>query len=220
MLQDEYFKKDEGDNWFKRNKDALTREEKIFSDIPFNMINEYGIKPDKILELGCSNGYRLHALETLNPSKVIGIDVSSVAVEDGKKRYPGLDLRVGEMASLPLADERFDLVIVNFVLHWVSRNNFFKAISEIDRVIEEGGILVLGDFLPDIPTKVKYHHRDEEIFTYKMDYTKVFTGSNLYSTIAVKTFDHDLNNRFNPGVQSSSRGLCSLLRKNSQLFVY
>jgi SAM-dependent methyltransferase len=96
----------------------------------------------------------------------------------------------GSMASLPI-DERFDLVIVNFVFHWVDRSSLLQSIAEVDRVVADGGWLLIGDFLPAIPAKVPYHHLpDEPMYTYKQDYSEIFRASGGYRVVGLVTGNH------------------------------
>ena len=85
---------------------------------------------------------------------------------------------------------------------------------EIDRVLSDKGILIIGDFMPDSPVKVNYHHvKDEQMWTFKQDYAKIFTSSNLYTLVGFMTGHHETK-EFDPNVDSMSRIAVSLLRKN------
>lgn len=188
-LQDEIFLS-EGDQWFKRQEGSLTVK-------PDDHVLAYLARSDRqstrILEIGCSNGYRLQEIMTRYPgAEVSGTEISAMAVEDGKKRYPQLDLRQGASHDLsPFPDGAFDTVIVSFVFHWVDRSRLFKTVCEIDRVLAEGGRLLIRDFDPLYPCKTKYHHvSDTEVFTYKQPYWDLFLASRLYRTLFMEEFLH------------------------------
>ena len=103
---------------------------------------------------------------------------------------------------------------MNFVFHWVPREKLFSAFSEVDRLVADGGYLLVGDFNPDEPTRTKYHHLPkEEIYTYKQDYAETFVKSALYRAVAKITYDHD-NHRYDPSTKSNDRGVTTLLRKS------
>jgi len=214
MNQDKIFYKKEGDEWFNRNKDYISRN-KCDKDFPIRIIEMLGLKPEKTLEIGASNGYRLAEIsKKLEKGKYVAVEPSKIAIEDGKKKYPFIDFRRGLMYNLPMEDEKFDLVIVNFVFHWVEREHLLRSVAEIDRVLNNGGYLIIGDFLPDVPTKVKYHHLpDKGVYTYKQDYANIFISSEQYNLILRHTFDHD-SNAVSSEVDSNSRGVCSCLKKN------
>ena len=92
--------------------------------------------------------------------------------------------------------------------------------SRIDALVRRGGTLVIGDFNPDYQQKRKYHHLpDEEVYTYKQDYTAFFKATGLYRETAVFTFDHDKQTYgYAP---SEARGMCAALRKmeNEEYYV-
>ena len=68
---------------------------------------------DRVLEVGCGFGDLLAAL----PGDVmVGIDISPVAIEIGRGRHPGLDLRVADVEHDPLPQGPFDVVILSDVI--------------------------------------------------------------------------------------------------------
>lgn len=221
MEQDRIFLDNEGNNWFRRNKSALDETDKI--DWPFHVLNfiDFKVKIGSVLELGCSNGYRLDKIRSklLPDCRFVGIDAGAEAIEYGRMKFEGLELFQGLLSDIPLKEE-FDLVIVNFVLHWVDRKTLFRSIGEIDRVIKDGGLLVLGDFLPDYQQRRRYHHLpNEHVYTYKQDYAKIFESFGTYRELARFTFNHDNVSGYTlePAL-SSERGFCSLLHKSHESY--
>jgi SAM-dependent methyltransferase len=216
MNQDEIFARKEGNAWFRRNQASLENPGKV--DWPLAVLEMLGNKDGirNVAELGCANGYRLDRLcsKLSTKGRFVGVDASEEAISDGCKRYPHLELHTGTLAELPVSGA-FDLVIVNFVLHWVDRKTLARSISEIDRLTTDGGLLLIGDFLPDFPQRRNYHHyRDADVYTYKQDYAMVFAALGTYKEMVRVTFDHD-----HPGVHvqkagSASRGMCALLHKS------
>lgn len=218
MIQDEIFELSEADNWFLRNKEAIINR-RMEDDLISNLINKISDKDriKSVIELGSSNGYRLNFFKSIlaNCSKFIGVEASKKAVDDGETRYK-LKMYQSVLDAFVL-DEKFDLVIVNFVYHWIDRENIFKTIANTDKLVNDEGYLIIGDFLPDFPQRRKYHHLPEEsVYTYKIDYSDVFLSLNTYKEIYKKTFDHDNckidNIEF---AESNIRGFCSVLRKDS-----
>lgn len=220
MNQNKIFLETEGDNWFIRNKQAI-------SDTPHArkkdwvsvMLDKYKIKPRRILEIGCSNGWRLEALRKKYKAECVGIEPSLKAINDGKKRYPALKLQRGLASKLPIT-EVFDLVIVSFVFHWVGREELLQSVAEVDRVVEDNGLIIISDFAPNAPIRVPYHHLpNKDVYTYKMDYAKIFTSTALYSLIARFTFNHSCD-KLTAVVDASHRSDCVLLRKSLTGFIY
>lgn len=217
--QDNLFWQGEGDAWFRRNREALhIKTQAIEKDHTFCMVQKFlEKKPRRILEVGCSNGWRLAELNKQFKCVCVGVEPSMEAIREGKKMYPGITLKRGVASSIPV-EKVFDLVIVSFVFHWISREMLLKSVGEIDRVLDNNGYLIISDFLPDFPNKVPYHHLPKkDAYTYKLDYANIFTSSALYTLVARITFDHD-NKKFSSSIPSHRRGVCSLLRKSFDEF--
>lgn len=215
MTQDEIFQSGEGDQWYERNKVKLVPKD----DFVCRMIESIGIQPRRIVEVGCSNGYRLEYLRQKFHAVCYGYDISNEAIEAGCDAFPEIHLKQKALHEIPY-DTSFDLVICNFVLHWVDRSLLVQSMSRIDALVRRGGTLVIGDFDPDYQQKRKYHHLpDEEVYTYKQDYTAFFKATGLYRETAVFTFDHDKQTYgYAP---SEARGMCAALRKmeNEEYYV-
>lgn len=217
MTQDRLFAAGEGDHWYKRNQAALGKSDKI--DWPLFLI---GMIDDKsgissVLELGCSNGFRLAKLQQshLPEARFVGVDASGEAIASGAGQFPGLELHQGVISDPPL-HEPFDLVIVNYVLHWVDRTTLVKSICAIDRLVKNGGYLLLGDFLPDFQQRRRYHHMPEEnVYTFKQDYPSIFTSLGIYKELTRFTYNHDNAASYSlQAADSSSRGVCAILHKS------
>lgn len=221
--QDSFFLEGEGDRWFQRNQSALAREGRF--DWPLHLIDRLDGKERirSVAELGCANGWRLSGLrKKMTDVRFFGVEASEAAVEDGKNRFPEIEFHRGVLSDVPLKAP-CDLVIVYFVLHWVDRASLARSVSEIDRLVRDGGILVLGDFLPNAPQKRRYHHAPEkEVFTYKQDYARIFEALGTFTELTRVTYDHDHADRTGAietgACPESSRAFCSVLRKSTSQF--
>lgn len=212
--QTDLFRSDEGDNWFRRNRAALASANA--HDAVLQMVaaaTAEGARFKSICELGCANGWRLAELRDRLPdaARVAGSDISAEAIADGSGRWPGIELAVGSLDE-PAIHGRFDLVIVSFVLHWVSRELLARSVAAIDNLVADGGALVIADFLPDAPCARRYHHRqDVKLFTYKQDYFAAFTGLGIYRQEKSQIFAHSAAKQ---PKDSQDRAACALLRKS------
>lgn len=182
--QDAAFTGEEADRWFERNREHLVASR---DDAILRLLEVYRVAPSSVLEIGAANGFRLAALAERYGCRAVAVEPSASAVADGRRRYPAVEFQQRTIASTGLT-EQFDIVIVNFVLHWVSRQALPAAIGEVDRLVREGGLLCLGDFLPRSPTRRPYRHRtDVPLYTYKEDYSSRFTEKGRYEVIALLT---------------------------------
>lgn len=187
--QDQVFAAYEGDNWFERNHDIWNN----FSpeaDLPSKLIEFYQLHPRSVLEVGAATGYRLAMISERYKARVVAVEPSTEAIIYGKTKFPHVKFVRAEASNIPLR-EMFDLIIVNFVFHWVDRMNILRSIAEIDRLLEDGGYLIIGDFLPSNQTKVRYHHlKDQQVYTYKQNYAATYLASGLYHAVCLMTGGH------------------------------
>src|SRR5215467_15150860 len=214
MNQDEIFLQSEGDRWLARNKAAISIPEYAIHDHVIQIVTTMNLAPRNVLEIGASNGWRLNEIARRFGSRVTAVEPSSDAIKDGQARFPSVQFLRGAASELPLdAEARFDLVIINFVFHWIDRSTLLRSVAEIDRVLPDGGFVLIGDFYPSLPQRVRYHHLlDQDVWTYKQNYGDIFLASNLYEMIASYSFDHTTS-ALRSDVDSKDRAQVSLLRK-------
>jgi len=213
MNQTDIFGADEGDNWFRRNRQALNTSGR--TDRVLQMARRWNerARVRSVCELGCANGWRLAALSEALPDleRAAGCDLSEAAIDDGRNRWPQLELTVGSLDN-PAITGPFNLVIVSFVLHWVARDRLAASISGVDSLVSDGGALIVADFLPDQTSARRYHHRDDvEIWTYKQDYPLCFTGGDTYVEVEREVFAHSGESA--APIDPQDRAVCALLRK-------
>lgn len=107
------------------------------------------VEPSAIVgDLGCGTGETTARLAPF-VSRVIGIDASAEMLQAASRRVAGtsnVDLRRGELESLPIDDARLDIALVTLVLHHVA--DPAAALTEVARVLKPNGRLVLVDMLP------------------------------------------------------------------------
>src|SRR6476619_5198435 len=99
-------------------------------------------------DLGCGTGETSAALAPF-VQHVIAVDASSQMLQAAKKRLQPLDnveLRRGDLESLPIDDTKLDAATLMLVLHYVPEPE--RALSEVARVLRPGGRVILVDMLP------------------------------------------------------------------------
>lgn len=176
----------EGDAWYERNKKAL---EAQGNDPVVEAVCALP-RPQRLLEIGCSNGWRLHRLHVETGAACSGIDPSAQAIEAGRAAFPGLDLQVGTAEAQPFPDAQFDLVIYGFCLYLCDRRDLMRIAAEGDRVLAEGGHLIIYDFCTDSAYRNAYSHRPG-YYCYKMDYAALFTWNPAYRVVSHRLMSHE-----------------------------
>jgi ubiquinone/menaquinone biosynthesis C-methylase UbiE len=190
-MQKDIFLSGEGDAWYRRNK-AYFLSLNENNDSVFDFIVEQKLSPKSVLEIGCADGRRLNIINKAFNAKCYGLDVSSEAIKEGTEEYSNIELNVGSADQLKFADKTFDLVIFGFCLYLCDRHDLFKIAAEADRVLKNNGMIIIKDFHPPYPYKNKYSHCDD-IYSYKMDYSRLFTWNPAYTIFAQNVLAHDEN---------------------------
>jgi len=95
------------------------------------------LKPkDRILEIGCGIGTVVNELSSKGHD-IIGIDISSEAIEYGRKKYSDIRLEVQAAETLPYEDASFEAVLSFDLFEHIAAID--KHISEVRRVLRPGG---------------------------------------------------------------------------------
>lgn len=111
------------------------------------------LKPEEgkfFLDIGCGTGDDVHILaqQVGSTGKVVGVDNSSIMIDEACKRYGNLNLPlefvVNDINKLNFEDKTFDAVRVERTLMHVE--NVENALREMLRVIRSNGHIVVFDF--------------------------------------------------------------------------
>lgn len=177
-----------GDDWLQRNRDKLgTR------DLASEALERLDIKPKSVLEIGCANGWRLKKLKEKYGCEVAGVDVSELAVKEAAEA--GIRVERSGADFLPFPDNRFDTVIYGFCLCFISPEEWLKMVLECDRVLQDGGQVVIYDFycIAYVKRRILNITSDPElevkpVYMYNYNWPKLWTGHPAYRT-RVNLFD-------------------------------
>lgn len=97
---------------------------------------------DSILDVGCGEGLTLERLQQEGIGKTLeGIDAVDEALTIGKKLYPKLTLKRGNIYNLQYKDDSIDLILCTEVLEHM--DNPKKALEELIRVSRKYVILTV-----------------------------------------------------------------------------
>ncbi len=101
----------------------------------------------RVLDVGCGPGELIISLLSLGYD-VTGIDIAAGMVKEAietarRAGFPSFDaVRIGDIEALELADGSFDLVVAAGVLEYQPGDS--AALSEINRVLRDGGHMILN----------------------------------------------------------------------------
>ena len=184
-MQRDTFLNSEGDAYYERNSDHSGAPSRPL----VSSLRALEIKPKRILEIGCSDGRVLEILKAAFSSECHGIDPSREAVEVGRKRASGVHLAVGTADRLDFEDNFFDLVIFGFCLYLCDPQDHFRIAAEANRVLQNGGFLVILDFHGSPPHRNEYRYRPG-VFSFKMDYSGMFLWHPSYRLLSRAYSEH------------------------------
>lgn len=184
MKQKRVFVEREADQYFRRNHramEAMRQGER--SDPALELLDRHPMPCEQVLEVGCSNGWRIDRLADRFPeSRGFGIEPSFEALQQGQQQGKGFVPVQGTADRLPFADRSFDLLIFGFCLYLCDREDLFRIAAEADRVLRAGGRLLLLDFHAEAPVRRRYHHAPG-LFSYKTNYADMFLWNPQYIAV-------------------------------------
>jgi SAM-dependent methyltransferase len=124
-------------HWWGRNRRELS----------LDLLKRFGAGTGvRHLDVGCGTGQNLQLLNNLWPARVVGIDLSPIALEYARKACPRCELVGADLnRSFPFADQSFDVATIFNVLYhrWVESELF--TLSETRRVLQSGGLLLITE---------------------------------------------------------------------------
>jgi demethylmenaquinone methyltransferase/2-methoxy-6-polyprenyl-1,4-benzoquinol methylase len=172
-------------------------------------------KPTKILDIATGTGDLAIMLAQIDNSQVTGLDLSPGMLEIGKQKVyaAGLDKQVdmviGDSEKLPFEDNSYDAITVSYGVRNFEDLN--QGLSEINRVLRPGGILVILE--TSLPTKFPYKQgynvysktllpllgtlfsKDKEAYSYLSNSAKAFPFGKEFNKILERNSFTQVNDR-------------------------
>ncbi len=114
--------------------------------------------PKQILDIATGTGDLAIMMATLNPERIVGLDISAGMLEVGKQKISKanlsdkIEMLVGDSENMPFEDNTFDAITVSFGVRNFA--NLDKGLTEIKRVLKPNGKLVILE--TSVPTKFPY----------------------------------------------------------------
>jgi ubiquinone/menaquinone biosynthesis C-methylase UbiE len=108
----------------------------------------------RALDVGCGRGGWLVDFESwgAQQSNLAGIEIEPSRLAQARTRLRDADIRHGDGATLPWADESFDLVIQSTVFTSILDDEMRRGLArEMARVLRPGGAVLWYDFFRDNP---------------------------------------------------------------------
>ncbi len=130
-----------GDLWHRYDDQLFEESVQLFYDrFRANGFDLDEFRGLRCIDVGCGGGRLSIAIARLGAAEVVGCDISEDGLRDARRRAAGLTNVRFERASaldLPFADESFDFVLCNGVLHHTP--DPVRGFGEITRILKHGG---------------------------------------------------------------------------------
>jgi|CXWL01.1.fsa_nt_gi 2-polyprenyl-3-methyl-5-hydroxy-6-metoxy-1,4-benzoquinol methylase len=130
----------------------------VHNETTIEHLHRYAIAMDlvhnkKVLDIACGEGYGSRLLAG-NASHVTGVDINDNIISKAKEKYQKQNLQflTGTIENIPAADKQFEIVVSFETLEHITDHE--RMISEIKRVLQQGGMLVIST-----PDKKNYSDR-------------------------------------------------------------
>lgn len=184
-------------------------------------------KPKLILDVATGTAdFAIEAL-SLQPTKIIGVDISEGMLNLGKEKIrkmnltDKIELQIGDSERLLFEDETFDAVIVSFGVR--NFENLEKGLQDICRVLKKGGTLVVLEFSQPqgfifsrlynfyskhiLPIIGKLVSKDTSAYTYLPESVKAFPFGEQFLTVMQKVgFSETVCKELTFGISSIYKG--------------
>jgi len=178
-----FLEQGEGDAWFTRNLGSLGKYDPVTP-----LIKELGITPKYVLEVGCANGWRLDKLRTEFNCGIVGIEPSMKAAVHGA--HLKVPIHQSTANCLPVNPGGYDMIIYGFCLYLTDPDDWLNIAAEGDRVLAEGGHIVIHDFYDEVAAARAYEHRPG-VFAYHCDFPRFWQSHPRYICVAHRDGGHN-----------------------------
>jgi arsenite methyltransferase len=110
----------------------------------------------RVLDVGCGPAASIGHLRGKHQFNAVGLDPSEMLLRSGRRRDPSLSLIQSPGEWLPIADDRFDTVLIECSLSVMKNSD--RALAEFRRVLRSDGYLMLSDIYARNPAGVDALH--------------------------------------------------------------
>jgi SAM-dependent methyltransferase len=108
-----------------------------------------------IADLGCGPGH-VAAWLADRGAKSVGVDLSDAMVATGRREYPRVEFRQGDLLALPAGDQEFAAAICFYAVIHLRHDELGAAFAEMRRVLRAPGPLLVA-----FHVGTELRHRDE-----------------------------------------------------------
>jgi SAM-dependent methyltransferase len=97
----------------------------------------------RVADVGCGPGH-VSAWLARHGAAAVGIDLSAAMVAVGRREYPAVEFRQGDLLGLPAADGEFGAVVALYSIIHLEPGELPRAFAEIHRVLRPSGLALVA----------------------------------------------------------------------------
>ena len=133
--------------WDNLNEDyKITKKDNPIAFHRFTIFKKLINTSKKVLNIGVGAGILEEFISKNNALKQnwFGIDIAPNSIKRLRKKYPNATLKIAKIQKIPFKDNFFYYVIASEILEHIVPSEIFQALSEVNRVLEKGGIFIVS----------------------------------------------------------------------------
>ncbi|MEK3725894.1 methyltransferase domain-containing protein [Paenibacillus sp. FSL H8-0034] len=92
--------------------------------------------------------------------QMAGIDQSKEMLKQCHRKYPQMELKLGNFLAIPYLDGQFNFIATTFALHHISNEQKLLALEEMRRVLKPHGRICITDLMFENETKKELYIKD------------------------------------------------------------
>ena len=152
------------------------------------MIDRAGKTAPKVLDIGCGPGT---SAALFADEGYLGIDYNPQYIADASRKFPAKRFEVGDATKLALNGEKFDIVLINSLMHHLNDEECLSLLAGIDPVLADGcSVIVQEPLTPEgnRPLMTFFMNQDRGDYFRPLDGWKGIFTSNDYQIVADDTY--------------------------------
>ncbi len=131
-------------------------------DLAFEYLGKQEI--DRIIDVACGTGdmmghwQKQAAKAEIKVNEIVGVDPSNGMVDVARKKFPDFNYHIAKATEIPLEEDKADIVSITYGIRNVVERQ--EAFYEFNRVLKQGGLVVILEFMKQEKKTLKDKIRD------------------------------------------------------------